>query len=122
MNEEIEYAEMLEIPVSTVNVIRKSKNRAKAQETEFKNQTIASANERFAPYAVYSSSLYEEEQAEDLDNDNDYAPSEKSSLEGYQSLDKKNIVSQRILKAEFGVACARCLGIFLTNVWVKIAR
>ena len=29
MNEEIEYAEMLEIPVSTVNVIRKNERRRK---------------------------------------------------------------------------------------------
>ena len=29
MNEEIEYAEMLEIPVSTVNVVRKSRKRKK---------------------------------------------------------------------------------------------
>lgn len=31
MNEEIEYAEMLEIPVSTVNVIRKSRRKKKSQ-------------------------------------------------------------------------------------------
>ena len=33
MNEEIEYAEMLEIPVSTVNVVQKrsKKNRKKAE-------------------------------------------------------------------------------------------
>ena len=34
MNEEIEYAEMLEIPVSTVNVIRKNQRRRKAKEVE----------------------------------------------------------------------------------------
>ena len=34
MNEEIEYAEMLEIPVSTVNVIRKTQRRRKMKQTE----------------------------------------------------------------------------------------
>ncbi|MBR4943287.1 MAG: hypothetical protein IKZ28_04570, partial [Clostridia bacterium] len=31
MNEEIEYAEMLEIPVSTVNVVRKNQRRKKVK-------------------------------------------------------------------------------------------
>ena len=34
MNEEIEYAEMLEIPVSTVNVVRKNQRRRKQKPTE----------------------------------------------------------------------------------------
>ena len=51
MNEEIEYAEMLEIPVSTVNVIHK-KRRKKAQKTEqtdiptLKDSVIAQVNTR----------------------------------------------------------------------------
>ena len=31
MNEEIEYAEMLEIPVSTVNIVRKNQRRKKVK-------------------------------------------------------------------------------------------
>lgn len=57
MNEEIEYAEMLEIPVSTVNVVRKNsrrKKRAEAalpkntepQEAPLKDSVIAQVNER----------------------------------------------------------------------------
>lgn len=57
MNEEIEYAEMLEIPVSTVNVVRKSSRRKKRaeeprakdteeQETPLKESVIAQVNER----------------------------------------------------------------------------
>lgn len=57
MNEEIEYAEMLEIPVSTVNVVRKNSRRkkraegalpksAEPQETPLKDSVIAQVNER----------------------------------------------------------------------------
>ena len=57
MNEEIEYAEMLEIPVSTVNVVRKNSRRkkraegahpknAEPQEAPLKDSVIAQVNER----------------------------------------------------------------------------
>lgn len=57
MNEEIEYAEMLEIPVSTVNVVRKNSRRKKRaqtplpkntepQEAPLKDSVIAQVNER----------------------------------------------------------------------------
>lgn len=122
MNEEIEYAEMLEIPVSTVNVIRKSKPRAKAQENELKEQTITRVNERFsAPYGAYSSEFYEaEERSETDENDGGrYENNENSLVDSYQNFDRKEVLGRRILKAEFGLACALCLGIFLTNVWVR---
>lgn len=59
MNEEIEYAEMLEIPVSTVNVVRKSRRRKKRaeeplpqsappQEAPLKDSVIAQVNERLS--------------------------------------------------------------------------
>ncbi len=55
MNEEIEYAEMLEIPVSTVNVVRKTRRRKKPTrekretplfELPLKDSVIAQVNER----------------------------------------------------------------------------
>ena len=58
MNEEIEYAEMLEIPVSTVNVVRKNRRRKKTTEeasqptapatadVPFKDTVIAQVNDR----------------------------------------------------------------------------
>ena len=56
MNEEIEYAEMLEIPVSTVNVVRKPRKRKKSEQpspistptepSAIKDTVIASVNER----------------------------------------------------------------------------
>ncbi len=52
MNEEIEYAEMLEIPVSTVNVVRKRRRRKKTEQMQevkpqtLKDTVIASVNDR----------------------------------------------------------------------------
>ncbi len=43
MNEEIEYAEMLEIPVSTVNVVRKRRRRRKNEQTAPDNEPQKSA-------------------------------------------------------------------------------
>ncbi len=45
MLEEIEYAEMLEIPVSTVNVVKKQRRRKKAEE-DLKETLIANVNDR----------------------------------------------------------------------------
>lgn len=55
MNEEIEYAEMLEIPISTVNVVKKKRRRLKKAEAEaapspaeppLKDSVIAQVNDR----------------------------------------------------------------------------
>ena len=121
MNEEIEYAEMLEIPVSTVNIIRKNKSRAKAQEKELKEETISRVNERFsAPYGAYSSSFFESEEMSESENDGGmYENNENSPLETHPNYTKKHSFGERVLKAEFALSCALCLGIFLTNVWVK---
>ena len=58
MNEELDYAEMLEIPVNTVNVVKKKsifKRRQKQTEPEFpqddlKEQVLESVNERVGAY------------------------------------------------------------------------
>ncbi|MBR2340834.1 MAG: hypothetical protein IKA72_00285 [Clostridia bacterium] len=121
MNEEIEYAEMLEIPVSTVNVIRKSKTRAQAQETALKEETISRVNERFStPYATYASEFFENSQLDENQNEEGmYENNQNETRQKHQDFDKKHILGERILKAEFTLACALCLGIFLTNVWVQ---
>ena len=46
MNEELEYAEMLEIPVSTINVVRKKSRRAK--NAGLKEKLITHVNRRVA--------------------------------------------------------------------------
>lgn len=49
MNEEIEYAEMLEIPVSTVNIVRKNQRKKKAKNTENVPVYPLVENEEFSP-------------------------------------------------------------------------
>jgi len=97
MNEEVDYAQMLEIPVSTVNVVRKrSKKRNDAKE-----KVIDKVNEKISA------------------EENSYGEkfSEASSVPIYDSLKKKK--PHPVLIAEFAVACALCLTIFLTNVFME---
>ena len=49
MNEEIEYAEMLEIPVSTVNIVRKNQRRKKMKIAETAQASAPIENEEFSP-------------------------------------------------------------------------
>lgn len=118
MNEEIEYAEMLEIPVSTVNVIRKTaKKHTKSlfsnERQGLKDETISRVNEKVTPpYATYASEIFES-----TDTINENADPVEQDLERVLPT-KKERTRELILKAEFGVACALCLGIFLTNVWM----
>ena len=44
MSEQIDYAEMLEIPVSTLNVTKKKSR--KKREPDLKEQAVAAVNER----------------------------------------------------------------------------
>ena len=47
MNEEIEYAEMLEIPVSTVNVVKKKNRRVRGKnQPNLKERLISRVNNR----------------------------------------------------------------------------
>ena len=116
MNEEIEYAEMLEIPVSTVNVIRKT-TPARPQDNAMKEEIISRVNERYAPYGEDSA----ENVLEMEETQNEQSRYEENALLQAENLpqnDRKSRWTDRILKAEFGLSCALCLGIFLTNVWM----
>lgn len=67
MNQELDYAEMLEIPVSTVNVVKKKsffKRRQKAEQPEeLKERVVESVNERVGAY-VYSEDVSDPPKAE----------------------------------------------------------
>lgn len=127
MNEEIEYAEMLEIPVSTVNVIRKNKKsrKVRAGDENLKEETISRINEN-TPYAAFASEYSETgangEYFADIEGKNNENEPYSANFEEYPDFAKPTSRAERIkeivVKAEFGVACALCLGIFLTNVWM----
>ncbi len=136
--EEIEYAEMLEIPVSTVNVVRSKRRRNKTPLAEpnaaLKESVIASVNDRLQeeeqplldaeqegslnfdpiPERIDTVRLYSSEDGDEL-NPYDYPLNEGGTYE----MNEKTPKSIRVaLGAEFGIACALCCGIFLTNVFM----
>ena len=113
MNEEIEYAEMLEIPVSTVNVIRKNL----PQTNELKEEIISKVNERYAT-AFGSEPPFQDSMEDPQPTDENGYGVNPLSLQPFEMQDKKARLHEQILKVEFGLSCALCLGIFLTNVWM----
>ena len=155
MNEEIEYAEMLEIPVSTVNVVRKQRRRKKSEPatkatpargeepTALKDSVIASVNDRMSedfeetlapkdadPFAdgangeggidfdssehVDTVRLYSAEEGDEGLYPHDYELNDGGRYE--TNLPSK---AMRIaMSVEFGLACALCGAIFLTNVFM----
>lgn len=103
MNQELEYAQMLEVPVSTVSVVKKKsvfKKKTQRGDDEIKEQVVDSVNERMGDY-VY---------AEDLT----VPPKPEKSAFAATLADK----SGKILIAEVVAACLLAVGIFLTNVFM----
>lgn len=103
MNQEIEYAQMLEVPVSTVSVVKKKnlfKRKNVKEDDELKEQVVDSVNERMGDY-VY---------AEDLT----VPPQEGKKAFAATLADR----SGKILVAEIMAACLLAVGIFLTNVFM----
>ncbi|MDE6274367.1 MAG: M23 family metallopeptidase [Clostridiales bacterium] len=100
MNEELDYAEMLEIPVETVTVKRKGKKH-KGQ-VDLKDQLVEQVNDRM------------EETAEDAD------PAFAQSLAIERDIRPKKAGRARaILIGEFVAVCALCATIFLTNIFMS---
>jgi hypothetical protein len=158
MNEEIEYAEMLEIPVSTVNVVRKNHRkrkqkraeaiepqtvRAERNATPLKDTVLAQVNDRLneateneqlaldadlfienatsegrldfdpIPERIDTVRLYSGGSADEL------SPYDYNTNEGGMYATNEPPKAIRIaLAVEFGVACALCGAIFLTNVFL----
>ena len=107
MNEGLEYAQMLEIPVSTVNVVKKKSlfaRKAKPAD-DLKDMVVDSVNERVGETtALYPQDNIGYVQTEDLT-----APVKEK---------KKMGTAGKIIMAEAAAACLIAAGIFLTNVFV----
>jgi len=102
MNEELDYAQMLEIPVSTVNVVKKkSFFKRKAKQTDLKDMVVDSVNERVGDTYVAAENL------------GGYTYSESRRPEK-----AKSGTLGKVLVAEAVAACLIAAGIFLTNVFV----
>ena len=147
MNEEIEYAEMLEIPVSTVNVVRKQRRHKKERvgasymhsEEPLKDTVLANVNDRLRDNASPTSpELSQTDDDLHIEGDIDFdSPERIDTVRLYTSnredalypnhyeltSNKKTSLPQSkavrvALGVEFGLACALCGAIFLTNVFV----
>jgi hypothetical protein len=148
MNEEIEYAEMLEIPVSTVNVVRKHRKRKRSElsappavqheEPAIKDTVIASVNEKMSD-AETSTDAFANEVNEEGAIDFDPTPERIDTVRLYSDngeegalypedyelndgdryeMNRKSKALRIALGIEFGVAGALCGAIFLTNVFI----
>lgn len=124
MSESIDYAEMLEIPVNTLNVVKKRGRKKK--EEDLKNRVVERVNERLeeraeAPaqeaFAETQESILAEEEREEAGR---VAESEDVTDYGEETAvkPKKRFFDSRILIAEFVAVCALCASILLTNIFM----
>lgn len=117
MSEGIDYAEMLEIPVTTVNVVQKKRRRAR----DLKHRAVGKVNERMEARAQAADATYAGNEPPETVTpfDDDIAESslpEEPEIEGIQS---KAVRTHPVLIAEFALACVLCAVIFLTNVFMS---
>ena len=104
MNEELDYAEMLEIPVNTVNVVKKKsifKRKNQPRQDDLKEQVVESVNERVGAYVI----------SEDV---SDPPKPEKPKLKSVLKNDKAGIV----LMSEAILVGVIALAIFVTNIFL----
>ena len=104
MDQELEYAQMLEVPGSTVSVVRKKplfKKKAQKEDEDLKERVVESVNGRMSDFVG----------SEDIS----VPPKEKGTTALAQTLADK---SGRILIIEVAAACLLAVGIFLTNVFM----
>ncbi len=137
MNEEIEYAQMLEIPVSTVNVVKKRGRKSK-KSTALKEKVISKVNDAVeTPAPVTAEEANAPSQTEEIAAAETMEaalpirlPAEREEGKeimgkykpfAYENMDDDFVPARRerlILGIEFAAACALCFGIFLTNVFL----
>lgn len=97
MNEELSYAEMLEIPVETVTVNKREKKR-RAKGEDLSEQVVETVNDRVEKDPAY---------AESTPVEREIAPPDPRARR-----------TKRLLWGEFIAACALCATIFLTNIFM----
>ena len=104
MNDTIDYAEMLEIPVNTLNVTKK-RSKKRREEEDLKERVLDSVNEKM--------DAQPQEGAQE-ENVVDYgAPPEEPP----QPAPQKRFLENKLLLGEFIAVCALCATILLTNLF-----
>lgn len=112
MNEELDYAEMLEIPVSTVNVVkkksifkRKDARRQPARGEDLKEAVLESVNERVGA-SVYTEDLSDPPK-----------PEKRKKGEGAAAI-RQNVNGSKIVFIEAVAVALIAIAIFVTNLFV----
>lgn len=112
MNQEMDYAEMLEIPVSTLNVVRRGKKRDRK---DLREKIIKQVNADMAEDEAFSA----ETPAGEDGAPNDEAPARTAESVVIEGQKQKEQPIPKILIAEFACACLLCTTIFLTNIFMS---
>lgn len=122
---EIDYADMLEIPVNTMNVTKK-KSKKKKEEIELKDKVVEAVNERVEGVLMDSIVEYGEESASAVDSGNSIPPTGRAIKQKKGKKEKgngesgfKKFLNSKLLLAEFIVICVLVGTIFLTNVFYQ---
>lgn len=110
MNDEIDYAEMLEIPVETVTVKKRERKRARheAENADLQEQLVAEVNERVEGAG--------DPVAESDENDPNFA--ESKQIARSEKPRKKTSRAKKILIGELAAVCGLCAVIFFTNIFM----
>ena len=99
MNEELDYAEMLEIPVETVTV-KKKERKNRGHESDLSEQLVEQVNDR-------------------MEEADDPAFAESKTIAREENPKKtKRTGTRKILLGEFVAVCALCAVIFFTNIFM----
>lgn len=110
MSEQIDYAEMLEIPVSTLNVTKKKSR--KKREPDLKERAVAAVNERAEGYEAHTEDALPPEapaaEANVVDYGEGAVPEEKP---------RKKFLDSKLLVAEFAAVLGLVALILLTNIF-----
>ena len=115
MSEPIDYAEMLEIPVSTLNVTKKRSRKKKESESDLKDKVVEKVN-RHAE-TMDEEPGYASERIATEENVVEYGASEEYSEPQWTEKSKKKFLDSKLLLAEFIAVCVLCATILLTNLF-----
>lgn len=113
MSENIDYAEMLEIPVNTLNVTKKRSKKKREAEPDLKERVVETVNERVETRGETVSEPAAESVAQG-ENVVDYGEAAYTYAE---QKPQKKFLENKFLIAEFVAVCALCAAILLTNLF-----
>ena len=112
MSENIDYAEMLEIPVNTLNVTKKRSKKKRESEADLKDRVVETVNERMENRGEN----VEEERVAQGENVVDYGDAAMGYEEDRPVKPHKKFLENKLLIAEFIAVCVLCATILLTNL------